>query len=185
LYFSRKNYQAKLWSCFTKVVWFFTRNPKKLSLNLSDFPMIFYAFYKIANDQTLFKNHFTQGSLDVFLFLHICPQYAIKSPERLKASQCGPWPWPRWLRPNPGEVSRGNGGEGLRAHLGRVCFPAYASARLHRCRRLMIGCLHEGTSLSHGMQKMPPRLALEKREWNPFLRSHAGRMQHISKLMMY
>jgi hypothetical protein len=45
-YFSYKIYQEKLWICFTKVVVIFTKNPTKLSLHFSDFPMIFYAFYK-------------------------------------------------------------------------------------------------------------------------------------------
>jgi hypothetical protein len=41
-----KNYHSKVWSCFTKVVGLFTRNPKKLSLHFSDFPTNFYGFYK-------------------------------------------------------------------------------------------------------------------------------------------
>jgi hypothetical protein len=40
LYFSRINYQEKLWTCFTKVVVLFTRNPTKLGLHFSNFSTI-------------------------------------------------------------------------------------------------------------------------------------------------
>jgi hypothetical protein len=50
LYFSCKNYHEKLWSCFTKVVLFFTSNPTKLGLHFSDFSMMFYEFYKIQQN---------------------------------------------------------------------------------------------------------------------------------------
>jgi hypothetical protein len=46
-YFSCKNYKELAHARITKVVGFFTANPKKLSLRFSDFPTIFYGFYKI------------------------------------------------------------------------------------------------------------------------------------------
>jgi hypothetical protein len=63
LYFSCKNYQETLWTCFTKVVLFFTRNPTNLGLHFSDFSMILYEFYKI---QPKAKNYSR-------ISLHRCP----------------------------------------------------------------------------------------------------------------
>jgi hypothetical protein len=53
LYFSCKNYQELAQARITKVVGYFTTNPTKLVLHISDFSVIFYAIYK--NQQT----HFT------------------------------------------------------------------------------------------------------------------------------
>jgi hypothetical protein len=46
-YFSCNNYQEKLWTCFKKVVGFFTRNPTKFSLHFFEFSTTFYGFSKI------------------------------------------------------------------------------------------------------------------------------------------
>jgi hypothetical protein len=67
---------------------------------------------------------------------------------------------------------------------GRVWIPAYASARLHECGIVAIGCLHIRTSLSPCMQKQPASLAHRKREWISFLRSQVHHMQRISQLMI-
>jgi hypothetical protein len=45
--FSCKNYQEKLWTCFTKVEGFLTRNSKKIKFVFSNFSAIFYVFSKI------------------------------------------------------------------------------------------------------------------------------------------
>jgi hypothetical protein len=46
LYFSCKNYQELAQARITKVVGYFTMNPRKMVLHFSDFCMIFYAIYK-------------------------------------------------------------------------------------------------------------------------------------------
>jgi hypothetical protein len=46
LYFSCKNYNELAQARITKVVEYFTTNPTKLALHLSDFSVIFYAIYK-------------------------------------------------------------------------------------------------------------------------------------------
>jgi hypothetical protein len=52
LYFSCKNYKELAQARITKVVGYFTTNPKKLVLHFYDFSVIFYAIYK--NQQLTF-----------------------------------------------------------------------------------------------------------------------------------
>jgi hypothetical protein len=55
LYFACKNYEELAQARITKVVGYFTTNPKKLVSNFSDFSTMFYAIYKKQG------NHFTIG----------------------------------------------------------------------------------------------------------------------------
>jgi hypothetical protein len=58
LYFSCKNCQEKLWTCFTKVVVLFTRNPKKIRFAFFDFSTIFHGFSKILQNTYTIEDRF-------------------------------------------------------------------------------------------------------------------------------
>jgi hypothetical protein len=47
----------------------------------------------------LFKNQTARGSLELFSDSQVYHWFASKPLERLKALQCGPWPWPAAARP--------------------------------------------------------------------------------------
>jgi hypothetical protein len=57
-----QNYQELAQARITKVVAFFTTNPKKLGLHFSEFSTIFYAIYKILqNSNTIGDSHLHRG----------------------------------------------------------------------------------------------------------------------------
>jgi hypothetical protein len=77
----------------TKVVVFFTTNPRKLVLQFSEFSTIFYTFYKflqICNTiEDVLLHRDPQKDLKS---LQPGPQFADKPLERNRTSQIGPWP---------------------------------------------------------------------------------------------
>jgi hypothetical protein len=111
------------------------------------FLCIFYDF--LWNLQESAKQHhysrfeFSARPLKVFSDSHICPCFALKTPERSKALQLGPWPKGRRGRPEfrrAGDVlDRGRCGGGLGAHLGSICALAWgreAGGELARWSRM-------------------------------------------------
>jgi hypothetical protein len=67
LFFIQK-LSGKLWSCFAKVVWFFTRSPTKFVLHFSNFSMIFYGFSKLQpNCNSIEDSHLRVGPWTVLI----------------------------------------------------------------------------------------------------------------------
>jgi hypothetical protein len=106
----------------TKVVVFFTWNPKKLGSHFYDFLRFSREFTRFSKLDILLKFHFAPRPLERFKTLRTRPWFAENTLELIGGLQFGPWPWeaaaPAKFRRAGRAPGRGNGGARPWAHLG-------------------------------------------------------------------
>jgi hypothetical protein len=89
-YFSCSKYLESDQVSITNVVVFFTTNPTKLVLHFSEFPTIFYTFYKFLHKEYTIEDSFCTGVLRIFYSLTDRPLVCTKHPIKKSGLAIGP-----------------------------------------------------------------------------------------------